>query len=159
MYSPTSFQYRYTAIVINSLLNIYYISDVPYTSNIDREELFMSLSEQLCKFVERRFKYLNDIWYFEHVETTLGEIFDSKDLSGDLSADKEVDTFTYFSMTLDDEQVYPFIVQDDDQIIAMGYVEEEEVKLIYLTDGRSIFIDELHLLDTNKESVQNETVG
>lgn len=119
----------------------------------------MSLSEQLCKFVERRFKYLNDIWYFEHVETTLGEIFDSKDLSGDLSADKEVDTFTYFSMTLDDEQVYPFIVQDDDQIIAMGYVEEEEVKLIYLTDGRSIFIDELHLLDTNKESVQNETVG
>lgn len=159
MYSPTSFQYRYTAIVINSLLNIYYISDVPYTSNIDREELFMSLSEQLCKFVEKRFKYLNDIWYFEHVETTLGEIFDSKELSGDLSADKEVDTFTYFSMTLDDEHVYPFIVQDDDQIIAMGYVEEEEVKLIYLTDGKSIFIDELHLLDTNKESVQNETVG
>ena len=119
----------------------------------------MSLSEQLCKFVERRFKYLNDIWYFEHVETTLGEIFDSKDLYEDLSADKEVDTFTYFSMTLDDEHVYPFIVQDDKQIIAMGYIEEEELKLIYLTDGRSIFVDELHLLETNKERVQNETVG
>lgn len=56
----------------------------------------MSLSEQLCKFVERRFKYLNDIWYFEHVETTLGEIFDGKDLYGDLSADKEVDTSPIF---------------------------------------------------------------
>jgi len=144
---------------ITDFSNIYYLNDVIETSNIDKEELFMSLSEQLCKFVERRFKYLNDIWYFEHVETTLGEIFDSKDLSGDLSADKEVDTFTYFSMTLDDEHVYPFIVQDDKQIIAMGYIEEEELKLIYLTDGKSIFVNELHLLNTNKESVQNETVG
>ncbi|WP_414055555.1 SAUGI family uracil-DNA glycosylase inhibitor [Macrococcus equi] len=119
----------------------------------------MDIVDKLCKFVERRYNYPSSTWFYEHVETTIGEIFDIKDLMDNLSSDKPVDTFTYFSMALDDDQVYPFIVQDDKQILALGYIVESEMKLLYLTDGLKIIINELNLIEISKECVQRETVG
>ena len=115
----------------------------------------MSISERLCKFVEKRFNYLSDVWYFEHVETTLGEILDSEYLTGKLTPDKEVDSFTYFSMILDDEHVYPFIIIEKEQIISLGYIEESEMKLMYLSDGHTILIDHLETLNLEKEMITN----
>ncbi|WP_414052043.1 SAUGI family uracil-DNA glycosylase inhibitor [Macrococcus animalis] len=119
----------------------------------------MNISDQLCKFVEKQFNYPESTWFYEHVETTLGEIFDIKDLLNNLSSDKKVDTFTYFSMGLDDDQAYPFIVQDDKQILALGYIVEAEMKCLYLTDGKNILKNELNQIGAYEECVLRETVG
>lgn len=62
-------------------------------------------------------------------------------------------------MALDDDQVYPFVVQDDQQILALGYIEEAEMKLLYLTDGKNILKNELDQIGTFEECVLRETVG
>ncbi|HDG6000059.1 TPA: hypothetical protein PF714_002607 [Staphylococcus aureus] len=80
----------------------------------------MTVSNALCKFVEKQFNYPSEDWNYEHVHTTLQEVLGPQYLTDTMQGDKEVDTYTYYTMNNDQDHIYPFIISTMEETIALG---------------------------------------
>lgn len=80
-------------------------------------------------------------------------------LSQTLDPHKEVESFTYYSLSMDDIIVYPFVIKDEHSIIAIGYIDNARMELLYLNDGSNTIIDKLDLLNLKKEVISIGNLG
>ena len=88
--------------------------------------------------------YPESNWSYPHVTTTLDEVFDDIVLPQTLASHKELESFTYYSLGTND-------IKDEYSLVAIGFIEDTHVEVLYLNDVSNMVINSLDLLNFKRE--------
>ncbi|OHS45004.1 hypothetical protein HMPREF3270_12795 [Staphylococcus sp. HMSC65H10] len=94
-------------------------------------------------------------WECESIEEVAGNILPDQYVRLGPLTNKILHTYTYYSDTLHENHIYPFILYYQKQLIAIGYIDEtNDMDFLYLHNTVMPLLDQRHLLE--KENYNNE---
>src|SRR5699024_2453522 len=116
----------------------------------------MTLELQLKHYITNLFNLpRNEKWEYESIDEIADDILlDHYVRLGPLT-NKLLHTYTYYSDTLHEMHIYPFIIYYQKHLIAIGYIDEtNDMDFLYLHNTVMPLLDQRHLLE--KENYNNE---
>ncbi|MDK7925682.1 MAG: SAUGI family uracil-DNA glycosylase inhibitor [Staphylococcus simulans] len=116
----------------------------------------MTLEQQLKHYITNLFSLPQDEkWECESIEEVAGNILPDQYVRLGPLTNKILHTYTYYSDTLHENHIYPFILYYQKQLIAIGYIDEtNDMDFLYLHNTVMPLLDQRHLLE--KENYNNE---
>ncbi len=116
----------------------------------------MTLEQQLKHYITNLFNLPRDEkWECESIEEVADNILPDQYVRLGPLTNKILHTFTYYSDTLHESNIYPFILYHQKQLIAIGYIDENhDMDFLYLHNTVMPLLDQRHLLE--KENYNNE---
>nr|AQW34589.1 hypothetical protein [Mammaliicoccus sciuri] len=116
----------------------------------------MTLEQQLKHYITNLFKLPKDEkWECESIEEIADHILPDQYVRLGPLSNKILQTYTYYSDTLHESNIYPFILYYQKQLIAIGYIDEtNDMDFLYLHNTVMPLLDQRHLLE--KENHNNE---
>ncbi|WP_025907480.1 SAUGI family uracil-DNA glycosylase inhibitor [Mammaliicoccus sciuri] len=116
----------------------------------------MTLEQQLKHYITNLFKLPKDEkWECESIEEIADHILPDQYVRLGPLSNKILQTYTYYSDTLQESNIYPFILYYQKQLIAIGYIDEtNDMDFLYLHNTVMPLLDQRHLLE--KENHNNE---
>ncbi len=116
----------------------------------------MTLEQQLKHYITNLFKLPKDEkWECESIEEIADHILPDQYVKLGPLSNKILQTYTYYSDTLHESNIYPFILYYQKQLIAIGYIDEtNDMDFLYLHNTVMPLLDQRHLLE--KENHNNE---
>ncbi|MCJ1778300.1 SAUGI family uracil-DNA glycosylase inhibitor [Mammaliicoccus sciuri] len=116
----------------------------------------MTLEQQLKHYITNLFKLPKDEkWECESIEEIADHILPDQYVRLGPLSNKILQTYTYYSDTLHESNIYPFILYYQKQLIAIGYIDEtNNMDFLYLHNTVMPLLDQRHLLE--KENHNNE---
>ncbi|MEB6301089.1 SAUGI family uracil-DNA glycosylase inhibitor [Mammaliicoccus sciuri] len=116
----------------------------------------MTLEQQLKHYITNLFKLPKDEkWECESIEEIADHILPDQYVRLGPLSNKILQTYTYYSDTLHESNIYPFILYYQKQLIAIGYIDEtNDMDFLYLHNTVMPLLDQRHLLE--KENYNNE---
>ncbi|QRN91308.1 hypothetical protein JRU67_00215 [Mammaliicoccus sciuri] len=116
----------------------------------------MTLEQQLKHYITNLFKLPRDEkWECESIEEVADHILPDQYVRLGPLSNKILQTYTYYSDTLHESHIYPFILYYQKQLIAIGYIDEtNDMDFLYLHNTVMPLLDQRHLLE--KENYNNE---
>lgn len=110
----------------------------------------MTISQALQKYLTDIFKLPNnEEWQCETIDEESDNVLDPKYLSKSLSG-ITITAHIFYSDSLYKHQLTPFILKYQNKIIAIGYMDGQDMDYLYLNNFKHILINELHLLNNGK---------
>ncbi|WP_070867271.1 SAUGI family uracil-DNA glycosylase inhibitor, partial [Staphylococcus sp. HMSC65H10] len=115
-----------------------------------------TLEQQLKHYITNLFSLPQDEkWECESIEEVAGNILPDQYVRLGPLTNKILHTYTYYSDTLHENHIYPFILYYQKQLIAIGYIDEtNDMDFLYLHNTVMPLLDQRHLLE--KENYNNE---
>ncbi|QPW15776.1 hypothetical protein I7830_05810 [Mammaliicoccus sciuri] len=116
----------------------------------------MTLEQQLKNYITNLFKLPKDeVWDCEAIDETADNVLPEQYVRLGPLTNKILHTYTYYSDTLHEKHIYPFILYHQKQLIAIGYIDENhDMDFLYLHNTVMPLLDQRHLLE--KENHNNE---
>ncbi len=116
----------------------------------------MTLEQQLKHYITNLFSLPQDEkWECESIEEIADYILPDQYVRLGPLSNKILQTYTYYSDTLHESNIYPFILYYQKQLIAIGYIDEtNDMDFLYLHNTVMPLLDQRHLLE--KENYNNE---
>ena len=134
----------------NIISNLYYQNDVShaYVNQIHLEVIMMTLEQQLKYYITNLFKLPKDEkWECESIEEVADDILPEQYVRLSPLSNKILQTYTYYSDTLHESNIYPFILYYQKQLIAIGYIDENhDMDFLYLHNTIMPLLDQRYLL-------------
>lgn len=85
----------------------------------------MTLEQQLKHYITNLFNLPRDeVWHCESIEEIADDILPNQYVRLGPLSNKTLQTNTYYSDTLHESNIYPFILYYQKQLIAIGYIDE-----------------------------------
>ncbi|ATH58874.1 MULTISPECIES: SAUGI family uracil-DNA glycosylase inhibitor [Staphylococcus] len=108
----------------------------------------MTLEQQLKHYITNLFKLPKDEkWECESIEEIADHILPDQYVRLGPLSNKILQTYTYYSDTLHESNIYPFILYYQKQLIAIGYiVENHDMDFLYLHNTIMPLLDQRYLL-------------
>ncbi|MEO2248508.1 SAUGI family uracil-DNA glycosylase inhibitor [Staphylococcus cohnii] len=108
----------------------------------------MTLEQKLKHYMTNLFKLPKDeVWDYEAVDEIADDVLPEQYVRLGPLSNKILQTYTYYSNTLLEMNIYPFILYYQKQLIAMGYIDENyEMDFLYLHNTIIPLLDQRHLL-------------
>lgn len=108
----------------------------------------MILEKQLKHYMTNLFKLPKDeVWDYEAVDEIADDVLPEQYVRLGPLSNKLLQTYTYYSDTLLEMNIYPFILYYQKQLIAIGYIDENhEMDFLYLHNTVITLLDQKHLL-------------
>ena len=117
-----------------------------------KEVIIMTLSKQLKTYITERFKLNHqETWACKTVDAVAEDVLPEKYIKNIPLEHKILNTFTYYNDELHEISIYPFLCYLDKELIAIGYLDNFDLDLIFLNDTHQIIIDERYLLQKGGE--------
>ncbi len=116
----------------------------------------ITLEQQLKHYITNLFSLPQDEkWECESIEEVADNILPDQYVRLGPLTNKILHTYTYYSDTLHENHIYPFILYYQKQLIAIGYIDEtNDMDFLYLHNTVMPLLDQRHLLE--KENYNNE---
>lgn len=116
----------------------------------------MTLEKQLKHYITDLFSLpQNEEWECEAIDEVSDNILPDQYVRLGPLTNKMLHTYTYYSDTLNERHIYPFILYYQKQLIAIGYIDETNgMDFLYLHNTVMPLLDQRHLLE--KENHNNE---
>lgn len=99
------------------------------------------MNPKLRSYIDKHFEHTSGVWLQESFILSSNETFRRTDLQ-QLFRDCSLSHNLYYSDT-DIDPFFPFEIYDDNDLIALGYMEEDEQHLLYLQHNKQVLINEL----------------
>lgn len=108
----------------------------------------MTLEQQLKYYITNLFNLPKDEgWNCEAIDENADDILPDKYVRLGPLFNKTLHTYTYYSETLHQRNIYPFILYFQKQLVAIGYIDENhEMDFLYLHNTVMPLLDQRHLL-------------
>ena len=108
----------------------------------------MTLEQQLKHYITNLFKLPKDEkWECESIEEIADHILPDQYVRLGPLSNKILQTYTYYSDTLHESNIYPFILYYQKQLIAIGYIDENHyMDFLYLHNTVMPLLDQRYLL-------------
>ncbi|MDW4068222.1 SAUGI family uracil-DNA glycosylase inhibitor [Staphylococcus saprophyticus] len=108
----------------------------------------MTLEQQLKHYITNLFKLpKHEKWECESIEEIADNILPNQYVSLGPLSNKTLQTYTYYSDTLHENNLYPFILYYQKQLIAFGYIDEnQDMDFLYLHNTVMPLLDQRYLL-------------
>src|SRR5699024_6417605 len=108
----------------------------------------MTLEQQLKHYITNLFSLPQDEkWECESIEEVAGNILPDQYVRLGPLTNKILHTYTYYSDTLHENHIYPFILYYQKQLIAIGYIDEtNDINFLYLHNTVMPILDQIHIL-------------
>lgn len=108
----------------------------------------MTLEQQLKHYIINLFNLPKDEkWECESIEEISDHILPDEYVRLGPLSNKTLQTYTYYSDTLHESNIYPFILYYQKQLIAIGYIDENhDMDFLYLHNTIMPLLDERYLL-------------
>ncbi|UXR69634.1 SAUGI family uracil-DNA glycosylase inhibitor [Staphylococcus sp. IVB6246] len=108
----------------------------------------MTLEQQLKHYITNLFKLPKDEkWECESIEEIADHILPDQYVRLGTLSNKILQTYTYYSDTLHESNIYPFILYYQKQLIAIGYIDENhDMYFLYLHNTIMPLLDQRYLL-------------
>lgn len=108
----------------------------------------MTLEQQLKHYMTNLFKLpKNEEWDCETINEIADDVLPEQYVRLGPLSNKILQTYTYYSGSLHERSIYPFIIYYQKQLIAIGYIDENhEMDFIYLHNTVITLLDQRHLL-------------
>lgn len=108
----------------------------------------MTLEQQLKHYITNLFNLPKDEdWNCEAIDETADDILPDKYVRLGPLSNKILHTYTYYSETLHQRNIYPFILYFQKQLVAIGYIDENhEMNFLYMHNTIIALLDQRHLL-------------
>lgn len=116
----------------------------------------MTLEKQLKHYITHLFSLpQNEMWECEAIDEVSDNVLPDQYVRLGPLTNKILHTCTYYSDTLHENHIYPFILYYQKQLIAIGYIDEtNDMDFLYLHNTVMPLLDQRHLLE--KENHNNE---
>ena len=108
----------------------------------------MTIEQQLKHYITHLFTLPKDeIWNCESVDETADDILPEQYVRLGPLTNKTLHTYTYYSETLHQRSIYPFILYYRKQLVAIGYIDEDyDMDFLYLHNTVITLLDQRYLL-------------
>ncbi|EGQ1683980.1 SAUGI family uracil-DNA glycosylase inhibitor [Staphylococcus arlettae] len=108
----------------------------------------MTLEQQIKHYMTNLFNLPQDeVWDCEVIDEVSDEVLPEQYVRLGPLSNKLLQTYTYYSDTLLEMNIYPFILYYQKQLIAIGYIDENhEMDFLYLHNTVITLLDQKHLL-------------
>lgn len=108
----------------------------------------MTLEQQLKHYITNLFKLPKDEkWECESIEEIADDILPDQYVRLGPLSNKILQTYTYYSDTLHESNIYPFILYHQKQLISIGYIDENhDMDFLYLHNTIMPLLDQRYLL-------------
>lgn len=108
----------------------------------------MTLEQQLKHYITNLFNLPRDeVWHCESIEEIADDILPNQYVRLGPLSNKTLQTNTYYSDTLHESNIYPFILYYQKQLIAIGYIDENhDMDFLYLHNTIMPLLDQRYLL-------------
>lgn len=108
----------------------------------------MTLERQLKYYMTNLFNLpQNEIWNCEAIDEVSDDVLPEQYVRLGPLNNKILQTYTYYSDSLHEKSIYPFILYYKKQLIAIGYIDENhEMDFLYLHNTIITLLDQRHLL-------------
>ncbi|MDT3959780.1 SAUGI family uracil-DNA glycosylase inhibitor [Staphylococcus kloosii] len=108
----------------------------------------MTLEQQLKHYITNLFKLPKDEkWECESIEEIADHILPDQYVRLGPLSNKILQTYTYYSDTLHESNIYPFILYYQKQLISIGYIDENhDMDFLYLHNTIMPLLDQRYLL-------------
>ena len=106
-----------------------------------------TITQELKQYMTRLFQLSNnETWEREALEEAAENILPTRFVEHSPITHLTLETYTYYNDELHELSIYPFLMYANNQLISIDYLDHFDMDLLYLTDTKSILIDERHLL-------------
>lgn len=114
----------------------------------------MTIENELKEYITDLFKLPKDEqWLCEAVDEVADNILPDEYVTLGPLRNKTLETFTYYSNTLHERNIYPFILYYQNRLIAIGYIDENyEMDFMYLHNTAITLIDQRYLIDKGDDN-------
>lgn len=108
----------------------------------------MTIENELKEYITDLFELPKDEqWLCEAVDEVADNILPDEYVTLGPLRNKTLETFTYYSDTLHESNIYPFIIYYQKQLIAIGYIDENhDMDFLYLHNTIMPLLDQRYLL-------------
>lgn len=108
----------------------------------------MTLEQQIKHYMTNLFNLPQDeVWDCEVIDEVSDDVLPEQYVRLGPLSNKLLQTYTYYSDTLLEMNIYPFILYYQKQLIAIGYIDENhEMDFLYLHNTVITLLDQKHLL-------------
>ena len=108
----------------------------------------MTLEQQLKHYMTNLFNLpKNEEWDCEAINDIADDVLPDQYVRLGPLSNKILQTYTYYSGSLHERSIYPFILYYQKQLIAIGYIDENhEMDFLYLHNTIMPLMDQTHLL-------------
>ncbi|PTF72693.1 SAUGI family uracil-DNA glycosylase inhibitor [Staphylococcus chromogenes] len=108
----------------------------------------MTLEQQLKSYITNFFHLpQEEAWQCETMDEIADNILPDKYVKLGPLSQKSLHTYTYYSDTLHERNIYPFILYFQKQLIAIGYIDENnDMDFLYLHNTIMPLLDQRYLL-------------
>ncbi|PTF96956.1 SAUGI family uracil-DNA glycosylase inhibitor [Staphylococcus chromogenes] len=108
----------------------------------------MTLEQQLKIYITNLFHLpQEEVWQCETMDEIADNILPDKYVKLGPLSQKLLHTYTYYSDTLHERKIYPFILYYQKQLIAIGYIDENnDMDFLYLHNTIMPLLDQRYLL-------------
>ncbi|MCU7557960.1 SAUGI family uracil-DNA glycosylase inhibitor [Macrococcus capreoli] len=111
------------------------------------------IKNNLTHYVEKIHHLLPQEYLTEFVQLGIQEIaLDPNDIPSRLKG-TTIDTHTFYSPLLMEENIYSFIASYKGKIILIGYLNDDYQRYFYVNDTKETLFNELHLLNLTEEDI------
>ena len=109
----------------------------------------MTLEQQLKHYITNLFSLTKDEkWECESIEEVADNILPDQYVRLGPLTNKILHTYTYYSDTLHERHIYPFILYYQKQLIAIDFIDERNgMDFLYLHNTVITILDQRHLLN------------
>lgn len=113
----------------------------------------MTLEQQLKNYITNLFKLPKDeVWDCEAIDEAADDVLPEQYVRLGPLSNKILQTYTYYSDALHERHIYPFILYYQNQLIAVGYIDENyEMDFLYFHNSVIALIDQRYLLQKGGE--------
>ena len=118
-------------------------------NQIHKEVIIMTLEQQLKNYITNLFKLPKDeVWDCEAIDETADNVLPEQYVRLGPLTNKILHTYTYYSDTLHERHIYPFILYYQKQLIAIDFIDERNgMDFLYLHNTVITILDQRHLLN------------
>lgn len=111
----------------------------------------MTLEQQLKDYITNLFNLpKEEKWECESIEEVADNILPDQYVRLGPLSNKILQTYTYYSDTLHESNLYPFILYYQKQLIAIGYIDENhDMDFLYLHNTIMPLLDQRYLQEDN----------
>ncbi|MBO1198283.1 hypothetical protein J3T65_09830 [Staphylococcus simiae] len=115
----------------------------------------MTLEQQLKGYITQLFDLpQTEVWECEVVDEVADNILPEQYTKHSPLSEKILHIHTYYSDMLNTKHIYPFILYYRDQLVAIGYIDENhEMDFLYLHNTHILLLDQRYLLPKGESSI------
>lgn len=108
----------------------------------------MTLEQQLKHYITNLFKLpKEEAWECESIDEIADDILPEQYVRLGPLTNKTLHTYTYYSESLHQRSIYPFILYYRKQLVAIGYIDEDyDMDFLYLHNTVITLLDQRYLL-------------